>query len=77
MTETEARKAFNTASTELQTALTKYQGARTALHRITGEFVGADQSLSLRFSSACAGLPSADNNDPSTKPQHPTVLADC
>ncbi len=50
MTETEARKAFNTASNELQNALTKYQGARTALHRITGEFVGADQALSLKFS---------------------------
>ena len=50
MTETEARKAFNTASTELQTALAKYQGARTELHRITGKFVGTDPALSLKFS---------------------------
>lgn len=54
MTETDARKAFNTARTELETALTKYQGARTALHRVTGEFVGTDQALNLQFSSATA-----------------------
>jgi hypothetical protein len=54
MTETEARKAFNTANTELQAALNKYQKARTSLHSITGEFAGTDQALSLQFSSACA-----------------------
>lgn len=70
MTETDARKAFNTASTELQTALTKYQRARTSLHRVTGEFVGADQALSLQFSSACAGLQDTDT-------QQPAALADC
>lgn len=73
MTETDARKAFNTASTELQTALAKYQGARTELHRITGEFAAADPALSLRFSSACAALPSTEAAD-SLKP---TALADC
>ena len=69
MTETEARKAFNTASNELQTALTKYQSARTSLHRVTGEFVGTDPALSLQFSSACAGLQDTDT-------QQPAALAD-
>jgi len=56
MTETEARKAFHAASSTLQEALAQYQRARAALHRITGEFAGTDQALSLQFSSACAGL---------------------
>ena len=73
MTETEARKAFNTASTELQTALAKYQGARTELHRITGKFVGTDPALSLQFSSACAGLPSTN----STETHQLKARADC
>ena len=73
MTETEARKAFNTAAAELHTALAKYQSARSHLHRITGEFVGADQNLSLQFSSACAGLPGTNAAD---TPQA-TALADC
>lgn len=54
MTDTAAHKAFNTARTELQAAMTKYQNARTELHRVTGEFHGADQKLSLQFSSAVA-----------------------
>lgn len=70
MTETEARKAFNTASTELQTALTKYQKARTSLHSITGEFVGTDQALSLQFRSACA----APTNEATPAGQ---AVADC
>ena len=60
MTETEARKAFTNARTDLQGALKKYDAARIALHRITGEFHGADQKLSLQFSSAVA-LTSADD----------------
>ena len=60
MTETEARKAFNTANAELQTALAKYQSARTSLHRITGEFVGTDLALSLQFSNALAGQQGTD-----------------
>ena len=54
MTEAEARKAFTNARTDLQGALKKYDAARIALHRITGEFHGADQKLSLQFSSAVA-----------------------
>ena len=70
MTETEARKAFNTANTELQTALAKYQSARTSLHRITGEFVATDHALSLQFSSALAGQEGTD--------AHPSqAQADC
>lgn len=57
MTETEARKAFTTARNDLQGALKKYEGARNALHRVTGEFHGADQKLSLQFSSAVALAP--------------------
>lgn len=64
MTETEARKAFNAASSALQTALAQYQRARTTLHGITGEFAGTDPALSLQFSSACAGL-QANNPHPS------------
>lgn len=70
MTESEARKAFNTASSELQAALTKYQSARKALHRVTGEFIGADQAQTLQFSSALA----ASTNDGSATQQ---ALADC
>lgn len=70
MTEADARKAFNTASTELQTALKKYQRARTSLHSVTGEFVGTDPALSLQFSSACAGLQGIDTHQPA-------ALADC
>lgn len=73
MTETEARKAFTTANTELQTALSKYQSARASLHRITGEFVGTDQKLSLQFSSACTGLQSEDAVDTHQSP----TLTDC
>ena len=70
MTETEARKAFNAACGELQAALAAYQGARAQLHRITGQFVGTDQALSLQFSNACAGLPASD--------AHPSqAKADC
>lgn len=65
MTETDARKAFHAANTELQTALTKYQQARTALHRITGEFVATDQKLNLQFTNACA-TPTADEKDTDT-----------
>lgn len=65
MTETEARAAFNTANAELQTALAKYQSARTSLQRITGDFVGADKTLSMQFSSACA----APTNEETQAPQ--------
>lgn len=70
MTETEARKAFHTARTELQGALAKFGAARIALHRVTGEFHGADQKLSLQFSSAL----SASAADVSDAPQ---AKADC
>ena len=73
MTETEARKAFNTACGELQAALAAYQGARAQLHRITGKFVGTDPALSLQFSSACAGLQSTN----STETHQLKALADC
>ncbi|GKS83806.1 hypothetical protein AVMA1855_06660 [Acidovorax sp. SUPP1855] len=66
MTETEARKAFTTARTDLQGAIKKYDAARIALHRITGEFHGADQKLSLQFSSAVA-LATADDSDQPAK----------
>lgn len=66
MTETEARKAFSAASNELQSALTKYDGARKALHQFTGQFHGADQKLSLQFSSAVsASAAAADEAAPS------------
>lgn len=52
MTETEARKAFNTADAELQNALSKYQQARAALHRVTGEFHGSDAKLVTQFNQA-------------------------
>lgn len=68
MTETEARKAFNTARTSLQAALTKYDTARHALQRVTGEFPGADQKLSLQFSSALSA---------SDAPAAGPVKADC
>ncbi|RYF64377.1 MAG: hypothetical protein EOO29_42445 [Comamonadaceae bacterium] len=64
MTETEARKAFNSARTDLQGAIKKYDAARIALHRITGEFHGADQKLSLQFSSAVALAPADDSGQP-------------
>ena len=70
MTETEARKAFNTASTELQAALAKYQSARASLQRVTGVFAGTDQALSLQCSSACAGV--QDTDTPQT-----AALTDC
>jgi len=60
MTETEARKAFTTARDDLQGALKKYDAARIALHRVTGEFHGADQKLSLQFSSAVALATTSD-----------------
>lgn len=56
MTESDARRAFNTADAELQRALTKYKQARAALHRITGEFHGADEKLALQFRSATGQL---------------------
>ncbi len=64
MTETEARKAFHTARTELQGALAKFGAARIALHRVTGEFHGADQKLSLQFSSALAQAPAVGRDEP-------------
>lgn len=64
MTETEARKAFNTARTDLQGALKKYDAARIALHRVTGKFYGADQKLSLQFSSVLAQLPVSSQDQP-------------
>lgn len=70
MTESDARKAFHTARSELQAALTKYQGARAALHRTTGEFIGTDQALNLQFSSAVAA-PEGSGSAP------PYATADC
>lgn len=76
MTETEARKAFNTASTELQTALTKYQRARTSLHRVTGEFVGTDQKLTLQFTSLCAVQKTNEANE-ANETTSARAVADC
>ncbi|RYF01721.1 MAG: hypothetical protein EOO32_02795 [Comamonadaceae bacterium] len=64
MTETEARKAFNTARSSLQAALTQYDTARDALHRLTGEFSGTDQKLSLQFSSALSASAAAASDAP-------------
>ena len=70
MTESDARKAFHTASTELQSAVSKYQSARTALHRITGEFQGTAQDMAMKFTSTMATSPS-EGGDASR------IVADC
>jgi hypothetical protein len=62
MTESDARKAFNTARSALQTALTQYQDARASLHRVTGEFIGADPTMTQQFSSAMVALEHDSNN---------------
>lgn len=54
MTETQARTAFNTAHTKLETALAEYQSARQELFRVTGQFQGADMSKALQFNQASA-----------------------
>ena len=55
MTETQARAAFNTAHTKLDTALAEYQRARQELFRITGQFQGADMSKAMKFNQAGTG----------------------
>ncbi|WP_326538616.1 hypothetical protein [Pseudorhodoferax sp.] len=78
MTESDARKAFHTARTELQMALTKYQGARAALHRMTGEFIGTDQALNLQFSSVTAPQAAADAATPGSDGNAARyAMADC
>ena len=48
--ETQARAAYVSANRKLESALSEYTQARSALHKITGEFSGTDQKLSLQFS---------------------------
>ena len=47
-TESKARAAYVSANRKLEAALSEYTQARTELHKITGEFSGADQKLSLQ-----------------------------
>ena len=44
--ESQARAAYVSASRKLEAAQADYAQARAALHKITGEFSGADQQLS-------------------------------
>lgn len=50
--EIQARRDFTAASNKLQAAITAYTEARTRLHGLTGEFVGADQKATLQFTTA-------------------------
>jgi hypothetical protein len=49
--ETQARQVFTDASKQLEKALADYTAARKQLHDVTGEFVGADHSATMRFTS--------------------------
>ncbi len=49
---TKARQAFNTAENELEQAIKKYNEARAALQRETGDFIATDKNTALQFSSA-------------------------
>lgn len=58
--ESQARAAYVSASRKLEAAQAEYAQARTALHKITGEFSGPGQNLSQQ-PSATSGT--ADKGD--------------
>lgn len=47
---TKARESFTTAEKELEAAITKYNEARVALERETGDFTATDKNIVLKFS---------------------------
>lgn len=49
---TKARESFTTAEKELEAAITKYNEARVALERETGDFTATDKNIVLKFSAA-------------------------
>lgn len=59
---TKARESFTTAENELEAAIAKYNEARVALQRETGDFTAADKNIMLKFSAATG--PKADQYEP-------------
>lgn len=64
--ESKARATYVAANRNLEAALATYADARNNLHKITGEFTGTDQKLTLKFSTTDGANRSAD-----------VVLTDC
>lgn len=58
--ESQARAAYVSASRKLEAAQAEYAQARTALHKITGEFSSADQKLSLQPSTTSGPATAGD-----------------
>jgi hypothetical protein len=64
--ESQARETYVRANRKLEAALAEYTEARSALHKITGEFTGVDQRLTLKFNTTQGATHTAN-----------VVLTDC